>query len=299
MLRRILLASAGAIALSGAAFAADLPVRAPPPVYLPPPPPMWTGFYAGLNAGGIWSASNNVSLVSTGALGAGLTPLGVAVANAFVNGANDRLGVGTSGFIGGGQVGYNFQWGPSWLVGLEADIQGTTASANRNVARAFAAPGGTILTTSLSSSRSLDYFGTVRGRIGFLVTPTLLIYGTGGLAYGGINANIFVAQTLVPGLGITGFPAAGGSFSNTRVGWTAGGGLEWLFTPNWSVKVEYLYFDLGSVQRTFGPLAVTVGAAPLVTAFPALRANFNGNIVRAGINYHFNWGVPAPVVAKY
>jgi outer membrane immunogenic protein len=90
----------------------------------------------------------------------------------------------------------------------------------------------------------------------------------------------------------------GGSFSDTRVGWTVGGGLEWLFLPNWSAKVEYLYYDLGSVSTNFllpqhdnasGNNALSVGQT---------TTRFDGHIVRAGVNYHFNWGA-APVVAKY
>jgi len=91
-----------------------------------------------------------------------------------------------------------------------------------------------------------------------------------------------------------------GSFSNTRVGWTAGGGIEWLFAPNWSVKAEYLYYDLGSVTYGLSPLQNFNSAGTLFTSgSPFSRTRFTGNIVRAGLNYHFNlWG-PGPIVAKY
>ncbi len=94
------------------------------------------------------------------------------------------------------------------------------------------------------------------------------------------------------------------NFSNTQVGWTAGGGLEWMFMPNWSAKVEYLYYDLGSVTQNFALASVDPGVVFGTPASNALfggqvRARINGNIVRAGVNYHFNWGAPAPVVAKY
>ncbi len=94
------------------------------------------------------------------------------------------------------------------------------------------------------------------------------------------------------------------NYSNTQVGWTAGGGLEWMFWPNWSAKVEYLYYDLGSVTQSFAlPVVLQLHAAISYTDASLfagqVRARINGNVVRAGLNYHFNWGAPAPVVAKY
>ena len=96
-----------------------------------------------------------------------------------------------------------------------------------------------------------------------------------------------------------------GNFSDTRVGWTAGAGLEWMFWPNWSTKVEYLYYDLGNVTFTNGVLATSYLtprlAGPTLSAAVASqsRTRFDGHIVRVGVNYHFNWGAPAPVYAKY
>jgi outer membrane immunogenic protein len=90
------------------------------------------------------------------------------------------------------------------------------------------------------------------------------------------------------------------SISNTKVGWTAGGGAEWMFLPNWSVKVEYLYYDLGSLTTADAVFAVAP-VAPAVGLYAATqnKTRFNGSVVRAGIDYHFVWGAPAPVVAKY
>jgi outer membrane immunogenic protein len=104
------------------------------------------------------------------------------------------------------------------------------------------------------------------------------------------RASVAIAQTVSPGFS----PGASfGTFNKTLAGWTAGGGVEWLFYPNWSLKVEYLYYDLGRVTFSMSPLvnSFTVGA-------PVASTRFNGNIVRAGLNYHFNW-MPAPIVAKY
>jgi outer membrane immunogenic protein len=146
----------------------------------------------------------------------------------------------------------------------------------------------------------MDYFGTVRGRIGVLATPTLLVYGTGGLAYGGIHSSTLIGQAIAGAPAVPNIYSAFGSVSNTRVGWTAGGGVEWLFLPNWSIKLEYLYYDLGSVTYGLSPLQNFNSAGTLFTSGASVsRARFTGNIARAGLNYHFNlWG-PGPVVAKY
>ena len=159
-------------------------------------------------------------------------------------------------------------------------------------------PVSTLIQSGLAS-KSLDYFGTVRGRLGFLATPTLLVYGSAGLAYGGAQASTLIGQAITGAPAVPNLYSAFGSVSNTRVGWTAGGGVEWLFLPNWSVKVEYLYYDLGSVTYGLSPLAnFTTGGTLFTLGAPVSRTHFNGNIVRVGVNYHFNWGAP-PVVAKY
>src|SRR5262249_38728094 len=128
MLRRILLAFAGAIALSGVALAADLPRAAPPPVYIPPaPPPLWTGFYIGLDAGGTWSSSNtiDVATVPVFSLSPALNLFPGPASRAGALAATGTLPVSQQGaFIGGGQLGHNYQFGPSFVAGIEADIQG-------------------------------------------------------------------------------------------------------------------------------------------------------------------------------
>jgi outer membrane immunogenic protein len=311
MLRCILLASVGALALTGAAFAADL---APPPVYLPPPPVMtWTGFYAGLNAGYTFGGSNSVDVETAGRGGGtsesselGLQPVlpeeskTRPITDAVAASATDVLFLHNSGFIGGGQVGYNLQFA-NWLVGIEADIQGTgarsSASAIAIVPIAGFPPSTAQAQSNISVNNAVDYLGTVRGRFGFLVTPTLLIYGDGGFAYGGVHEGVDIASTLPPsGLGLS---PAFGSFTNTRPGWTAGGGLEWLFSPNWSVKAEYLYYDLGRVTFGVGGLTLATAKTTFFTDLPVASTRFNGHIVRVGLNYHFNWWGAGPVVAKY
>ncbi|MGD9657811.1 MAG: outer membrane protein [Methylocystis sp.] len=312
-MKKTLSVAALALALTGSAFAADLPhykAPLPPP---PPPPPLWTGFYVGLNAGGTWANNNSIQTVGApiyafpaGFGGPGAIASSLAfVSNSYVSGGNG------SGFIGGGQIGYNWQFYNSFVAGIEADIQGIAYSNNaqNSVTGVSLGPWGFPAENyiAISSARkNVDYIGTVRGRLGWLFTPTLLAYGTGGLAYGGVNVSTtsFAQESLGPGV----YPPVFGAtaFSDTRVGWTVGGGLEWMFWPNWSAKVEYLYYDLGTVS-TSGVLAQICTACagggfvnPGVwgAAVTQTTTRFNGNIVRAGLNYHFNWG-SAPVVAKY
>jgi outer membrane immunogenic protein len=287
MIRRILLASAGAMALAGPAFAADL---APPPAYVPPPP-MWTGFYVGVNAGYDWAASTGVNTVS---LPAYSDPLGVT--SGLAAAANGNLNVDNNGFIGGGQIGYNYQFANSFVAGLEADIDGVAGATAHGSVTTNVSVVGVPITTELLAQKSVNYVGTVRGRFGYLVIPTLLVYGTGGFADGGFDFTTTDFQS-----GTNTFLGAGYRTINyNKVGWTAGGGIEWMAFPNWSVKIEYLYYDLGSVTST-GVLSAFTPVPPVagVYALSESKTHLNGNVVRAGINYHFNWFEPAPVVAKY
>ena len=200
-MKSLISATALSFALTASALAADLPsMKAPPPVFVPPPP-LWTGFYVGLNAGGTFGASDTTNVTSFPGPcditrgGCGLSPS---------YGLTSSLGATFStpisqngGFIGGGQVGYNYQFNTNFVVGLEADIQGV-ASGSNSTSFATGAPNGLFpafpLLQTASVSQSLDYIGTVRGRLGYLVTPTLLIFGSGGLAYGGVNSSVSIAQ---------------------------------------------------------------------------------------------------------
>jgi len=287
-MKKVAAISAIALAMGmGSALAADLPSRKAPPVYVPPPPPLiWTGFYGGLNIGGGWSNNNNNNQGSAywdpsypfGASGI-LPQLGTPNLF-FLPNSNNQNGT-AGGVIGGAQVGYNFQFNPSIVVGVEADFQGSSISSNNNNSgysfypSPFFTPGAAALNDVLvpvsainNGNRALNWIGTVRGRAGWLFTPSLLVYGTAGFAYGGVSAY---------------------GYNDTRTGWTAGGGLEWMFAPRWSAKVEYLYVDLSSGGNNNNGFNWNWGY------------NFHpqGNIVRAGVNYHFNWAEPAPVLAKY
>lgn len=278
---KLLAAALAASTIAGSAFAADLPSRkAPPVVYAPAPIFTWTGLYVGLNAGYTWSGKNDISVLTTDTGVGGFT-------GAQVNGVLPWAvsGAKNDGFIGGGQIGYNWQTG-SIVFGLEADIQGV-AGAKSNQGLFLTAPA--FQPVASSYHRSLDLFGTVRGRVGFTVTPTFLLYATGGLAYGQTKLGFSAfGPTWGPPM------AVATSVSKMSVGWTVGAGAEYAFSPNWSAKVEYLYYDLG---RLTTPAAAYVYGGNLTTVSTSVRNT--GHIVRAGVNYKFGWGAPAPVVARY
>jgi outer membrane immunogenic protein len=265
----VALTAAGAVA----AQAADLPTRKgppPTPVFVPPPF-TWTGFYIGLNAGGIISSgSRNATLV--------VPASDVWLSSYFPGG----IGNGKSGFLGGGQAGYDWQSG-AFVFGVVTDFDGASLSRNFNFTSApFAGvtPFYNGDTLNVNAKASLDWLGTTRGKIGFVVTPDnrLMIYGTGGVAYGGGSSHFNVYDSVYNAYW-------SGNPSSTRVGWTAGAGVEYAFTNNWLVGAEYLYADLGSNNIN------TVGNAAANAVFPGVYAtakiDYNASIIRAFVNYKF------------
>jgi len=242
-----------AFATIDVASAADMALKAPPPA----PVYSWTGWYAGLNIGGSFGKARD-----TETYGAAAVPFIPASTSADLDGV-----------IGGGQIGYNWQSG-SALFGLEADIQGSSersSAYSSNTVIFFGTLPTPPATGTLNDVEKLPWFGTVRGRIGLLASPTWLFYVTGGLAYGGIKST----ETLtVAGLGtVTGF-------STTRAGWTIGGGVEGVISGPWTAKLEYLYMDFGTFNNTFP------GTAPFAPV--NLSTHVTDNIVRVGLNYHFH-----------
>jgi outer membrane immunogenic protein len=250
-MKKIVLATALLALGSASAFAADLPARgmvAKAPAMAPVN--TWQGFYIGGNVGYGWG-NGTIDLTPR--------PLDVDPAS---------LDTKSNGVIGGAQIGYNWQIG-AVVTGLEADIQGSSIKGS----------GHTTLTDGttpfdFSASSKLSWFGTVRGRLGATVTPDLLIYGTGGLAYGQISASADFFHDV-----FNDFP---GSVSKTNVGWTAGAGAEWMFAHNWSAKLEYLYIDLGNVSTV-----AHNQFAPGTSSTAVYTLKSRENIVRAGVNYHF------------
>jgi outer membrane immunogenic protein len=284
MLRRILLASAGAVALTGAAAAGNPEEKTPPPTYQPPP--NWTGFFSGMNVGGGFGSPP----VTTQATNVFAAPGFGAIASAFALSQTGSAPVDTGGVIGGGQIGYNFQFNTNLVAGIETDINGLGQWGHGSFANTTPIPGlFSSANAVVSSEKAVDWLGTVRGRLGWLVTPTFLIYGDGGLAYGGVRGSTNINTFFDPGG--TAWIGASGSLSTPKVGWTAGGGVEWMFMPSWSLKVEYLYYDLGHATWGNSPsLLFDSGTAgvPLVAAnISTSTTGFTGNIVRAGLNYHF------------
>jgi outer membrane immunogenic protein len=316
-MKMIAVAAVSLAAMTTCSLAADLPSRKEP--LLAPTPPTWTGFYAGLNAGGSWENSNSVQFSNYPAYGNPVlksAPYQMAVISLF---GNENVQTSNHlGFIGGGQVGYNHQAYDKVVFGVEADIQGIAGQGGgtRNTFDILKYPytataNGITYTstvyTSYSASKSVDYIGTVRGKIGFLATPSIEVYGTGGLAYGGVRTNSFSWQE-VSIQSADEFGPGISSYAGTKVGWTAGGGVEWMFMSNWSAKAEYLYYDLGSVNTYNGQMVMVWNNHQIVSGITAgdiglsiisqSKVNFNGNIARVGVNYHFNLA-SMPVVAKF
>jgi outer membrane immunogenic protein len=277
MIKKLLLASAATALMAGAASAADLPRRAaPPPVFTPVPVFTWTGAYFGINAGYAFDASsrsNNATFTVPGAF----TASGAPVLASFGNRSQD-------GFSGGGQIGYNFQLTPGSgvVIGIEADAQYLDFGRSRNNAFVSGALAPGYYLTDPRGLSSLDFFGTVRGRLGYAFDRTL-VYGTGGFAYGSGSAD----------RSFGGF-AGNDSF---RTGYAVGGGIEYaLPTDSFlnffrssavTLKVEGLYVNLDRNTRNQG--AFVINAASNVPAFysPVGRRSDEFAVVRAGLNYKF------------
>ena len=246
------------------ALAADFPPSAPPiraPVVAVPPPFSWYGFYIGIQGGYGWGG-NAITYAPNASYAAVFAAGGVPIP---VNDAN--------GFVGGITYGHNFQFG-RLVLGTESDL---SYSSLRRSETLGPLPGFAVRVTS---EHELKYFTTTRARAGVLMTDHWLIYGTGGLASGGVEGTT-AFNLVAPGAcaGVGNCPA--GTRSKTLWGWTAGGGLEFANGP-WSLKVEYLYYDLGSLN--YNVVDPTLPAGLITTS-----TKFSGSIVRGGLNYRFNW----------
>jgi outer membrane immunogenic protein len=252
------------------ALAADMAVKAPPPA--PAPTYSWTGFYAGLNAGDGWGSNTIDNSFTPGACtGPGANPSGCALVFPFlITPLPGQFDIHSDGFIGGGQVGYNYQSG-AFVWGIETDFQGANIKGNASTTGSLLVPppfvAGSLVTTAATGSERIDWFGTLRGRLGWVPTPPLLVYATGGLAYAHVQTGAaFSLQTFDPGAGQTGSGSTALFQSETRTGWTVGGGLEWMIAPQWSVRGEYLYYDLGTVtlNQTLGLVGQGLSAGSFI-----------------------------------
>ena len=246
-----ILAGAALLGTTVSAQAADLAVKAP---YYKAPVALvydWTGFYIGVNAG---------------------VGIGRDRTQHFIPPSADSLYLSPQGGLGGGQIGYNWQtsslFGPL-VFGVEADIQG--AGLSDHYPSTF---GGTI-----AYNQKLDWFGTVRGRVG-LATGPVLSYVTAGYAYGSVN-------TSITELGAPAFSSG----NRMQSGWTVGSGVEAALGGNWTGKIEYLYLDLGNKTDSF-----VAQATP-----QALNTEIRENIFRVGLNYRIggNSSYTPPVAANW
>jgi outer membrane immunogenic protein len=267
-----------AFAISGPAMAADMrmPMKAaPPPVVVS----TWTGFYLGVNGGYSWGrADTDVGYFNT------LTGLPIVAPAGSVTSGRANL----DGGVAGGQIGYNWQTS-NWVWGLEADLQwsGERGSSGFSCATTLIGgpcipgftfvPAGAAAGTVLTLDQRIDWFGTVRARGGILITPDVLIYATGGLAYGGVRTTATLSSFAFP---VGPIVSASTRTSSTDIGWTVGGGIEGKFNRNWSARLEYLYMDFGSHGGG-------VSLAPVVPIGANFSSDVTDHVLRAAINYHF------------
>jgi outer membrane immunogenic protein len=262
-MKRLAIAIAAIALIGTSAFAADLNK----PVYkAPPPPPLapvynWTGWYVGGNVGGHWGTDK---ITTTTQSGGGFTVAGAAAVDAA-----SPTSLHPDGVIGGVQAGYNWQVN-TYLLGLEADADWLGGTASRTLTGIPVVATGDFMTNSSKAT----FLATVRPRIG-VVFDRALFYATGGLAVGTVKTS-----DLFAGFGGTVFKTT--SDTNTRTGWTVGGGLEYAFVNNWSAKVEYLFVDLGSFDTV---IPNSPAGAP---DSHTVHHKYTDNILRVGLNYQFH-----------
>jgi outer membrane immunogenic protein len=256
-MKKQLLASVAVVGL-----AAATPAGAAPPasqVY------NWTGFYAGGNIGYSWGNADT-SLNAPGL--AGIDLLG-SLPLAYTSTLKPN------GLIGGAQAGYNWQVSSKWVLGVETDFQGSAEKANTRFSNVYTCDfEGATCNLSQTRDAKIHWFGTVRGRVGWLIDPAILLYGTAGLAYGKVSVSGLVTDDI---------NNTGASFlfsqSKVKVGVALGAGVEGAIanSRNWTWKVEYLYIDLGSISG--------IGFEPISGNSYGWNAKFTDNILRAGFNY--------------
>jgi outer membrane immunogenic protein len=259
-MRKTLLASVSAVVLSSAAV---MPAKAGPP---PPPMPTWTGFYAGLNAGGAWGNSNPALIQP------------VTGAPFFLTGTTqDPPGLSPRGFIGGGQAGYNWQTG-QWVFGGEVDFSGLNAKADATVSPFFTGKGA----NSVTWSSRYDWLFTARLRGGYTVAPNWLLYVTGGLAVTQVRDSV-TCTAVGNGCGSFAVPQSlTWSGTSTLASGTIGGGIETMLAPNWTARVEYLYAKFK--DTTPNPVNPPVTTPPIP---PLFSFHHDLNVVRFAVNYKF------------
>ena len=289
-MKRFLIAAAAALLGAMAAQAAD--IAAAPYAKAPAlsPATNWTGFYAGVNAGYGWGDHTTAfaagdPFIQELTSGSGF-PAGTQIPSAAIN---------MHGATGGVQLGYHLQFAPQWVAGLEADFNGLDFKASAASSFRLGPALGMSEVVGLATSHKADWFGTVRGRIGWLPADRLLVYGTGGLAYGQVKETLVFngAPNMSAGSGTsnvgfvcsaTGLDCFVGSSSRIAVGYAAGAGLEYAISRNVTLRAEYLYVNLGKTSTRASAVTPQIPYAP--ASFVA-SGDFDFNVVRAGVNYRF------------
>ena len=267
--------------LAGAATAVLAPKPAAAQYY------NWTGFYVGLNAGADWGRSNastSIPCTATANPPGYICTTTSGVAQAAAVAANGTGGSTGNGFTGGVQAGYNWQIN-SIVSGLETDFGAFHLRSSRTVHAPFLQPGAVApqpgTSYSIGSSTDTDWLFTLRGRLGWAFSNVLL-YGTGGLAVTRVTVVALYGDNVNPGA-CCGAISGGGSA--TKIGLTVGGGGQWAFAKNWSVKAEYLFLKFGSVmaKSVISNPAIAAGYAQAVST----TADLTASIARLGVNYQF------------
>jgi outer membrane immunogenic protein len=267
-----LLASALSLATAQVALAADIPVKGPiARAPIAGPGPNWTSCYVGGHAGYSWSRWTDNSL--PGAVASDLNPI-ASEGDPIVFGYDGKYN--SDGFAGGGQFGCDKQYG-QFVLGAVIDV--TWTDQKEDSAPFQITPVDPTTSAPEVATVDLRYFGTARARLGFLPTPTALVYATGGLAWA--RASMSVRGEV--------FNPATVSFSvsdtTNFVGWTAGAGFEWMFLPNWTVGVEYLHLDFGDANFRFGTSFPNVTTTEALA--PGVNVSLTSDIVRGTVNFRF------------
>lgn len=245
----------------------------------------WTGFYVGIN-GGFALGNSSVAFAPkdpaalAGTCGGGGAPKGQCITSVDFR---------RDGAVAGGQFGYNWQVNSQWLIGAEADYQWSNLDGSASSSFRL----GNVGATNTVASQTVDSFGTVRARAGVLLAPPLLLYGTGGFAFGQVHENLRVPAVTTNFLSAGGFSYActigtacfAGSPSQTLFGWSAGAGAEYAITTNLIFRAELLYVHLSAPTATATATGVTAGTAPASIAAGFSPVYFA--VMRAGLNYRF------------
>jgi len=272
-MKKLFLGSVALVALglgAPAAFAAEK--RVPAPAYTPPPPPApvytWSGCYVGASAGS--SSGTSQHFTTAGSILTGAVPQPVA-------GGNITDSFNLSGFIGGGQLGCNWQWG-AWVFGVEGDGSATNKEGQAFETALASLPGLAARANWISQTQE-RWLVTARGKLGWTWWDKSMIYVTGGGAWAKIDASEFLVGNQI---------ATGHQESNTRSGWTVGGGIEYVLGYGWSVKGEFLYVKFDN----FNTFTTAPFAAPPFQNVAPREVKLEDYIFRAGMNYKFTsgWG---------